>query len=235
MQKRSFRAAKLASTLTNCIATTPALCLLLGLPTGIPAAAQVIAPPPCAPQCTTFNVDLAPPPGEYQGVNALRIASGRNGGTWAIAEEPFDANGNKKILEWTGAGFAVRDGGAVAVAVDDRGAPWVVSAQGNIFRRNLSSPTGWDLMPGLAKHIAAGRPAPNGSGLVWVIGTGETEDGNYEIYKWNGSDGWERAVGEGVKLAVDGSACRLGLTGRRKGGSMDRRQQNGLARERLGR
>src|SRR5687768_13668440 len=122
-------------------------CLLSGLLAGLPVAAQVLPPIPCAPQCTTFTVEPFPR-GEYQGVSAVRVASGLNGGTWAIAEEAFDTQGNKKLLEWTGSGFVVREGGAVRVAIDDQRTPWVISAQGNIFRRNLASTTGWDLMPG---------------------------------------------------------------------------------------
>jgi hypothetical protein len=168
----------------------------------VAATGQVIPPPPCAPQCTTFTHEPFPR-GEYQGVSAIRVASGLNGGTWAIAEEAFDTNGNKKLLEWMGSGFVVREGGAVRVAIDDQRTPWVISAQGNIFRRNLASPTGWDLMPGMARYIAAGRAALDGSGAVWVVGTAETGDGNYELYKWNGRDGWTRAPGAGVKVAVD--------------------------------
>lgn len=140
-------------------------------------------PPDCGIYCTTpvpINTYSEQLKG---GTKATRVAVGTTGSVWAVSDVAFDAIGNLRVFEYVNDSFVVRpDAGAVRTAVDDQGTPWLVNAQGFIFRQRADK-SGWQLMPGAAREIAAGRPKANLEGLVWVIGTKMVEDENYEIYK----------------------------------------------------
>lgn len=82
-------------------------------------------------------------------------------------------------------------GGAVAIAVDSRGNPWVVNAQGAIFRYQ----GGWQELPGSATDIGIGGDS------VWVLGS-DPVPGGYSIHHWNGS-GWDRIEGGAKRITVD--------------------------------
>jgi hypothetical protein len=87
---------------------------------------------------------------------------------------------------------------ASRIAVDPVGAPWVVTATGQVYKYNLAT-RGWELKPGTAKDIGIGA-----NGTVWAIGFNSA--GMHEVYKWNG-DAWVTIpeAGGAIRVAVDTS------------------------------
>jgi hypothetical protein len=57
---------------------------------------------------------------------------------------------------------------------------------------------GWQQLPGAAYDVGVGGP----NNTAWVIGT-NAEGGGYGIYRWNGSNNWEKIPGSAVRLDVD--------------------------------
>jgi hypothetical protein len=130
------------------------------------------------------------------------ISIGANGSVWAIGTNPvYGGNG---IYQWDAATWTWNavDGGAVRIAVDPSGNPWVVNKFGNIFRRAGSA---WQQVSGSARDIAIG-----GNGYVWIVGWTPSDgyicrpgpcDGG--IYLYNGL-GWQQIPGLANRIAVDG-------------------------------
>lgn len=102
---------------------------------------------------------------------------------------------------------AVVPTGASRIAVDVDGWPWVVTANGQIYKYKLATRT-WELKPGAAKDIGIGA-----NGAVWVIGA-TAVGADYGIYKWNGTD-WANISGGASRIAVDpsGNAWVVNKTG----------------------
>jgi hypothetical protein len=123
---------------------------------------------------------------------AKDIAIGGDGSVWVIGTNV--EYGGFGIHKWNGTGWSAIDGGAMRIAVDRNGNPWVVNSLGNIFRREGGT---WIQTLGAAKDIAIGF-----DGSVWVIGT-NVENGGFGIYKWNGN-GWDGVDGGAVRISVDG-------------------------------
>lgn len=126
-------------------------------------------------------------------VTAREVATG-GGQTWFIGTTPT-VNGNYNVMQWTSNGAVVVPGQAVRIAVDTSGTPWVVTAQGGIWKRNTAVAGGWQQMPGGATDISAGLSA------LWVIG-GTNPAVNNGFYKWNGT-GWDAIAGLGVRISLD--------------------------------
>ena len=127
---------------------------------------------------------------------AKDIAIGSNGAVWVVGTNAF-GNGFQ-AYRWNGAGWDGTDGGGVRVAIDGFGRPWLVGANGAIYRRDTSATvdTGvWTRQPGLARDVGAGA-----DGSVWIIGTNATPGGN-EIYKFNGT-GWDLSDGGALRITV---------------------------------
>lgn len=118
------------------------------------------------------------------------IAIGSNGKVWIVTNTP--TGGGFTIQEWNGTEWSNVDGGAVRIAVDPIGNPWVINNANQIFKRENGR---WVLMPGTATDISIGA-----NGAVWIIGTGTTGGGN-TIHFWNGT-GWTLVGGGGTRIAV---------------------------------
>ena len=120
---------------------------------------------------------------------AYDIAAGANGSVWFISAATTNgADGS--IYRVTPSGPQQVAGGAMRIAVDPAGNPWVVNSGNQIFRWNGS---GWQQMPGAARDVGIGA-----NGAVWVIGT------DMSPYKWNGSN-WSKISGGAVLISVDPS------------------------------
>ncbi|NEZ54196.1 tectonin domain-containing protein [Adonisia turfae] len=122
---------------------------------------------------------------------AKDIDISENGHVWIIGAN--EVNGGYPIWYWHGTDWTPIDGGAVRIAVDPSGSPWIVNNEGYIYRRVNDA---WQLLPGRAKDIDIG-----GDGSVWIVGTNEVT-GGYGIYQWNGSN-WDVKDGGAVRIAVD--------------------------------
>ena len=84
-------------------------------------------------------------------------------------------------------------GGAVRIAVDPKGNPWILNRAGSIAKWKNDK---WQRMPGRARDIAVGA-----EGSVYAIGWNKYK-GAYGIWKFNGVI-WERESGYGHRIAVD--------------------------------
>jgi peptidoglycan hydrolase-like protein with peptidoglycan-binding domain len=127
--------------------------------------------------------------------SARDIGVSSAGAAWVIGTNAV--GGGFGIHKWNGSDWDAADGGAVRIAVEPGGVPWIVNDAGVIYR-GLSSAVGsvgWQQQPGCAHDIGIGA-----NGSVWVIGC-TAVDGGFRIHKWNGSD-WDVADGGAVRIAV---------------------------------
>ncbi|MEO6000547.1 MAG: hypothetical protein ABIN89_27125 [Chitinophagaceae bacterium] len=83
-------------------------------------------------------------------------------------------------------------GGAVRIAVDPNGVPWVINDSNNIYRWNGND---WDLMPGNATDIGIGS-----DGSVWITGINSV-GGGFNIATWYG-DHWIDFPGGALRISV---------------------------------
>jgi hypothetical protein len=120
------------------------------------------------------------------------IGIGADGSVWIIGTGAV--SGGYGIWRWKGkSDWQQVDGGAVRIAVDPEGRPWIVNSKGSIFRRLNNK---WQLLPGTARDIGI-----SADGSLWVIGTGSV-GGSYGIWRWNGY-GWNAFDGGAVAISVD--------------------------------
>ena len=118
------------------------------------------------------------------------VGAGSNGSVWIVGTNPVP--GGYGIYRWSGSGWTAIPGGAVRIAVDPSGNPWVVNSTGHIYHWVGNS---WTSYPGLASDIGVGA-----NGSVWIVGTNPVP-GGYGIYRWSGS-GWAAIPGGAVRIAV---------------------------------
>lgn len=130
------------------------------------------------------------------------IAAGGDGSVWALSTTSTSTapSGvkNYSIHKWN---ESRRDwdniaGEAYKIAVGPDGTPWIITAQGGIWRRSGS--TGFQQLPGGASDIAIG-----GNGTVYVTG-GVPATGyfNNQIYQLSGTN-WVSDPGQGMMVAVE--------------------------------
>lgn len=101
--------------------------------------------------------------------------------------------GGYQIFHWNGSNWDLVPGGAVRIAVDSTGSPWVINDQDEIFRMVRGQ---WQRLPGSGKDIAI-----DPDNIPWIIGTGQVP-GGYDIHRWTGRN-WQRVEGGAVRIAVD--------------------------------
>ena len=123
------------------------------------------------------------------GVSAL-------GAAWVIGTTAVF--GGFSIHKWNGSDWEIADGGAVRIAVEPNGVPWVVNNNGGIYRRLSSAAgnVGWQVLPGCARDIGIGA-----DGSVWAISCTPVGTKDFTIQKWNGA-GWGQSDGHAVRIAV---------------------------------
>ncbi len=125
---------------------------------------------------------------------AKDIASG-GGQVFVIGTAPVP--GGFSIHRWEEGNIWSRmPGGAVRIAADRDGVPFVVNDQGAIFVWNMDR---WDRLPGLARDIGCGRD------LVYVIGVNSVPGGHgiYRMTPQTGYQNWHPVNGGGERIAVD--------------------------------
>jgi hypothetical protein len=83
--------------------------------------------------------------------------------------------------------------GAVTIAVDQKGDPYIVTSAHKIEHRTGSK---WASFTGAATGIAVGK-----DGAIWSTGTIAVA-GGYPVYKWSGS-AWLKSSAAAVEIAVD--------------------------------
>ncbi len=134
----------------------------------------------------------APPPGFRLSPGAATdISVGADGVVWAVGVTAVA--GGFSVFRWTGSTWVVVPGGAVDIAVDPNGDPWVVNSAHQIFRWTGSS---WVAQPGAVTDISVGA-----DGVVWAVGVTAVA-GGFSVFRWTGST-WVVVPGGAVDIAVD--------------------------------
>ncbi|HEU0141057.1 MAG TPA: hypothetical protein VFQ79_15145 [Bryobacteraceae bacterium] len=105
------------------------------------------------------------------------VAVGADGSVWIIST--LEVLGGFRVSRWNGSAWMHTNGGAVRIAVDREGSPWVVNDAGKIFRYNTAS-NQWELKRGTARSVHTGAR----SGAVWMLGA-DPIPGGFPIYQWN--------------------------------------------------
>lgn len=124
--------------------------------------------------------------------NDIAVGGGK---VWVIGNDRVGSGSDYGIYAWNGKGWDKAPGGGVRIAVDDKGLPWIVNSNKDIYQ--FTSANNFIKQPGKANDIGIG------GGKVWVIGNDPVGTGvDYGIYKWNGT-GWDKAPGGGTMIAVD--------------------------------
>jgi hypothetical protein len=112
------------------------------------------------------------------------IAAGGDGSVWLVGTGPVA--GGYGIYKWNGSGWTEFSGGAMRIAVERNGSPWVVNDAGDVYRYNTQSRS-WEQKRAGARSVHAGAL----SGAVWVIDAGPVADG-FPIQQWNAANNsWE--------------------------------------------
>jgi hypothetical protein len=119
------------------------------------------------------------------------VGVGASGSVWIEGTNP--APGGFGIWRWVGGSWAPEPGGALAIAVDPNGNPWVVNSLHQIFHWIGAS---WAQLPGAANDVGVGA-----NGSVWIVGTNPVP-GGFGIWHWTGT-GWAPVAGGAVRIAVD--------------------------------
>lgn len=151
-----------------------------------------------------YALNLATNEFELYPGRATDIGIGINGAVWIVGTNPV--YGGYEILRWNASSWTwtIVPGGAVRIAVDPQGLPWVVNAWGAIYAYN-NSMKAFVGKPGYAKDIGIG-----GDGTVWIV-SADPAPGGYQVYRWNGSAWlWSSNIG-GTNISV-GSDGRPWIT-----------------------
>ncbi|MFC1888714.1 tectonin domain-containing protein [Thermodesulfobacteriota bacterium] len=115
-----------------------------------------------------------------------------NGSVWVIGWDKV--HGGYSCYSRTGNNWN-RSGGALNIALDPVGTPWVVNEYNDIFRQVSGV---WEKLPGKGHDIGVGP-----GGTAWLIGTNRY-NGGYEIFRWTGGN-WSPIPGGALRLAVGGN------------------------------
>lgn len=137
---------------------------------------------------TSIDIDWSPLPGEMSGVGVGGMDDWE--GIWALGA--ISVRGGHPVHYWNGDDWDVLDQGAVAVAVDRDGYPWIVDPEQRIL---TWTGTEWERRPGTARDIGTGA-----DGSVWIVGT-DPAPGGFGIHRWTETD-WEQVPGGAVAIAV---------------------------------
>jgi hypothetical protein len=123
---------------------------------------------------------------------ATDIAIGRNGQVWVLGIDT--AAGGFEVFRRERGNWTKIPGGLVTLAVDPSGNAWGTNDKNEIFRF-----TGRDfqMLSGRALDIAVGA-----KGTVFCVGM-PGQDGNADLFEWDGSRKWNKISGRGLKIAVD--------------------------------
>jgi peptidoglycan hydrolase-like protein with peptidoglycan-binding domain len=127
---------------------------------------------------------------------AADISVGANGAVWSVAIGWLDSS---TISRWNGSGWTNARSvvGAYRIAVAPRGAPWVVTSSGDLWRLSGDDPVfgSWSLVtrvprPGPGQLDGASDVAIGGDGSVWALGR-EPATAGYPLFKLVGG-AWSR-------------------------------------------
>ncbi len=122
-------------------------------------------------------------PGQARDIDA------KNGAVWIIGTNPVA--GGYGIYKFNGSQWIPFDGGAVKIAVDNTGNPWVINSEGTIFQRINNA---WTALPG-PNGASPLDIAISNSGEVWIV----TDSGT--VSRWTGS-GWTNLIAISARRVI---------------------------------
>ena len=124
---------------------------------------------------------------------AAAISEGNDGSVWVLGTGTVP--GGHALFEWNPVtkSWTLKSGGAIAIADDQSGDPWIVNNAHAVFHWNGS---GWAYQPNaLLTSISVGA-----NGSVWGLGISSVP-GGYPVFKLQGS-GWVYENGGAIAVAV---------------------------------
>lgn len=126
--------------------------------------------------------------------SAMDIGVGEDGAVWIIGQDQsisraiFSTDGTRTVTGWQKV-----DGGAVRIAIDPSGNPWVVNAGGGIYQRQGNT---WTPVAGSAKDITVGP-----DGTVYIVNGTAPAPGGFSIMQRKGQT-WASVGAAGVNIAA---------------------------------
>jgi Tectonin domain len=111
---------------------------------------------------------------------------------WVLGAEP--TTGGFEVYRREAGQWKKIPGGLLRLTVDPSGNAWGTNDQNVIYRYDGR---GWSPMPGRALDVAIGA-----QGTAFCVGL-KGQDGNAELFEWDGSRKWKKISGRGMKIAVD--------------------------------
>ncbi len=139
-----------------------------------------------------LGICLPPPLGFHlQPGSGTDVGVGAHGSVWIVGTNPMP--GGFGLWHFTGTTWSPVAGGAVRIAVDQNGHPWIVNSLHQIFRFNGA---GFVLEPGSANDVGVGA-----DGSVWIVGTNPMP-GGFGLWHFTGST-WSPVAGGAVDIAVN--------------------------------
>jgi hypothetical protein len=116
------------------------------------------------------------------------VGIGADGSIWIIGNNKVGPS-DFDIYRYLNGKWVMVPGGAVRIAVDPKGNPWVVNSGHQIFHWNGS---GWNQIPGGALDVGVGA-----DGSVFIVGTDQS------VWKLTGGTSWTRVEGGLTDISVD--------------------------------
>ncbi len=135
------------------------------------------------------------------------VGVGANGSVWIVGRGAMWSNTD--VYRWDGSNFKIDVGAkGMSITVGSDGLPWLVAADGSIYRRNSVA---WQKVSGRGLDLAAGA-----DGSVWLIGwPGDPADFptlNGAIFRWNGAV-WTEVGGTARRISVEADGTAWIVTG----------------------
>ena len=124
-------------------------------------------------------------------VSFRAVSVGSDGAVWAIGTNPV--GGGYGIYQRSSNGWTPEPGGAVTIAVEPAGNPWITNSAHQSLHWTGKA---WTAVAGGGTDISV-----SSNGAVWLIGTNSVA-GGYGIYHRVGN-GWTAVAGGAVSIAVD--------------------------------
>lgn len=138
---------------------------------------------------TPNNPQVSPNSLPAKSLTKARDVDAKNGVVWAIGINSVP--GGYGIYKFDGSSWTQIEGGATRIAVDNSGNPWIINADGTIFRRTGDA---WTVIAGPNGATALDIAISN-SGEVWIASD------NGMVSRWTGS-GWTNLIAISARKVI---------------------------------
>jgi hypothetical protein len=149
---------------------------------------------------------------------AHEIAVAADGTVWCLGTGEMPGGKGYSLHRWNGADWDHVDGAALKIAAGPNERVGALNRDHQIL---WNSPSGWSVLPGLAREITLGADRS-----AWCLSSSVMSSGDSTIHVWNGHD-WTQVEGLATKIAVgpDGDPWIIDASGglsRRRGEGWER-------------